>query len=221
MQDLLNSVDAEALSERQAAILRLISRGGSAEIARVLAALTLLTERVQQESEINRRSLEFINIPIAKSLLDSRTLSRSVRLNAELPYDRTAGLHGLEHTVEGLPFRWTGPTSQSCFEIQVDRTVKCKASFRLISAGHLTQSYLNSIQIYVDGQSRPKQSKIGEFVQLEFELPERTGNIAGTLIVLECPVWSPVDALGTATDTRRLGVQFFDLAVEALAQSGP
>lgn len=221
MQDLLNSIDAQELGERQAAILRLINRGGSQEIAKLLAALSLLTERLQQDSEVNRRSLEFVNIPIAKCLLEARPLASSVRLSAELPYDRSAGLHGLEHTAEGLPFRWTGPTSQSCFEIEIDRTVKCRASFRLVCAGHLTQSYLNSIQIYVDGQSRPKQCKADDFVQLEFELPERSGRIAGTSIMLECPVWSPTDASGNTTDTRRLGVQFFDLTVEAAPQSTP
>lgn len=212
MRNLYELVDAQALGERQDAILRLINRGGTKEVAKILALLSLLVEKSQQDCDINRRSLEFLNLPIARALVKEKPTVRALHITAEAPFDSTAGLHALEHDGSGTPFRWTGPTPQVKFEVGIDRTVPSRGTFRLLKSGHITRAYLKSVQIYLDGKSVPFEAEATETVSLKFEVPERSSNLAVTSIILECPVWSPSDT-GSA-DTRQLGVAFVDLLLE-------
>ena len=213
MRELYELVDAQVLGERQDAILRVINRGGTKEIAKLLALLSLLAERSQQDCDINRRSLEFLNVPIARALVKEKATVRTLHISAEAPFDSTAGLHNLEHDGSGTPFRWTGPTPQLKFEVEIDRSATCRGTFRLLKSGHITRAYLKAVQIYVDSKPVPFEAETADIVSLEFELPQRTGNLAVTSIILECPVWSPSDSGGSA-DTRRLGVPFVDLLLE-------
>lgn len=213
MEDLLKLIDPQALKERQETIARSISRGGSEEIARYFAALSLLAERVLYESDVNRRSLDLINIPIASGILDGHMVLQSVRITAESPFDSGAGFHNLEHDSAGLPFRWTGPAPQFRIELMVDRSSARRGVLRMLNSGHLTAAYLGVMRIYVDGKLCPARASLGQFAQLEFSLPKRESSIASTSIVAECAVWSPSETEGSA-DTRRLGVPFFDLLIE-------
>lgn len=216
MDHLLNLVDQQALKSRQDAIIRALKRDGSQEIGRQLALLSLLAERLLYENEVNRSSLELINVPIMRGLLNGKLVTSRLHVTAEAPFDAVSGFHALEHDLKGSPFRWTGPSSQFKFELMIDRTRVCNAVLRMLNSGHLTLQYLNSMRVYVDGKNVPATPKITELVELQFAIPPRASSVSQSSIIIECPMWSPASAQNSE-DTRMLGVPFFDLSIEPVS----
>lgn len=213
MEHLLNLVDQQALRSRQDAIVRALKRDGPQEIGRQLALLSLIAERLLYESEVNRSSLELINVPVMRGLLNGELVTSRLHVTADAPFDAASGFHALEHDLKGFPFRWTGPSSQFKFELMVDRTQRCNVVLRMLNSGHLTPQYLSSMRVYVDGKNVPTTQKVADLVELQFALPPRPAGVSQSSIIVECGMWSPASAQNS-DDARVLGVPFFDLSVE-------
>lgn len=213
MQELMRSIDPQALKERQEAIFRALMRGGTQEVARHLAVLSLISERLQYDCDVNRHSLELVKVPIASGIMNPDLLAKSVRISADLPFDQSAGLYGLEHNEQGLPFRWTGPGRSFKFETAIDRSGEGQAVLRMVKSGHIDRRYLESMRIFVDGNSVTGKAVLDELPQISFKLPKRDASPATTEIVVECATWSPAEK-GLGSDSRQLGVPFLDLSIE-------
>jgi len=50
------------------------------------------------------------------------SLPQSVTIEADHMLRPHDGFYGVEHTSDGTPFRWTGPSVQFCFTVYVDRS---------------------------------------------------------------------------------------------------
>lgn len=206
-------VDPASLRGRQEELLRRIKSGGADEIAKSLAILSLLAEKVLHECEVNRKSLEFVSIPVAKGIFQANSLPSKLRILAESPIGEGAGFHQLEHDPDGVPFRWTGPSSDFSFELGLDRSSNNRAVLRMLKAGKVNGAFLERIKVYVDGRPVGCSFSLGKMPFIEFQIPKRETTIAGTAIFVECDVWSPVQEEGSQ-DGRILGLPFVELAIE-------
>jgi len=208
-------IDPKKLKERQGEILRLIKNGGGDEISKLLAILSLVAEKTLYECEVNRKSIDFVGIPIAKEIFDGSALLSEVKLSADAPLPRDSGFHDLEHDPRGVPFRWTGPSKDFSFEFGMDRSDSRLALISMLKSGRINGSYLERIRVFVDGRPVPCSFSLGRMPSIEFEIPKRNSSMASTTISVECDVWSPSQEDGSE-DQRTLGIPFVELSIGPL-----
>jgi hypothetical protein len=122
------------------------------------------------------------------------------------------GFYGVEHTVDNIPFRWTGPSTRFSFNLFIDRTHG--ADLRLDALSCIDFGLQGKIRLVVDGESVPVTVNPREsgFIVLA-HLPERSGTSNTNLVFLLPAVLVPPKS----TDERQLGIAFGHLSVTACA----
>jgi len=123
------------------------------------------------------------------------------------PHD---GFYGIEHTSEGMPFRWTGPSVQFCFNVYVDRSNG--ADLRLFALTSIDFEVQKKIVLIVDGETLPVNVEPdgGGFAVTAF-LPVRADQSStGLVFVLPAVLTPPGGA-----DGRVLGLAFGRLSIVA------
>src|SRR6185312_9139904 len=123
------------------------------------------------------------------------------------PHD---GFYGVEHTSEGTPFRWTGPSVQFCFNVYVDRS--SGADLRLFALTSIDFEIQKKIVLIADGETLPVnvEPDSGGFAVTAF-LPARPDNGSTGLVFVLPAVLTPAGG----TEGRALGLAFGRLSIVA------
>lgn len=123
------------------------------------------------------------------------------------PHD---GFYGVEHTSDGTPFRWTGPSVQFCFNVYVDRSNG--ADLRLFALTSIDFEVQKKIVLIADGETLPVnvEPDSGGFAVTAF-LPARVDQGATGLVFVLPAVLTPL----SGTDGRALGLAFGRLSIIA------
>ncbi len=122
------------------------------------------------------------------------------------------GFYGVEHTANGTPFRWTGPSASFSFNLFIDRTHG--ADLALDALNCMDFGLQRKIRLVADGEPVPVSIDPQEpaFTVLA-RLPERAG-VSGTNLVFFLPATLVPPG---SSDSRELGIAFGRLSVTACA----
>jgi hypothetical protein len=113
------------------------------------------------------------------------------------------GFYPLEHTSDGVPFRWTGPEPQFSFDVFIDRTQGAEARLEVLNC--IDFEVQKAIALLADGESVPvtlEQTGTG-FVATAALPPRAVANATNLIYMLPATLMP----LGSK-DTRALGVAF-------------
>jgi len=138
------------------------------------------------------------------------SLPQSVTIEADHMLRPHDGFYGVEHTSDGTPFRWTGPSVQFCFTVYVDRSNG--ADLRLFALTSIDFEVQKNIVLIADGETLPVnvEPDSGGFKVTAF-LPARADQgVTGLVFVLPA-VLTPLDG----ADGRALGLAFGRLSIVA------
>ena len=120
-----------------------------------------------------------------------------------------SGFYALELDPSGRMYRWTGPTHEFVFDVELDRGRATLVSLHLLGGVHPSQC--ENLALLVD--DRPVNLQIrhdaGGYVA-RFTVPSRPGRDFATLMFIVPRVFRPAD-LGQGDDWRPLGVRFVKL----------
>ena len=135
-----------------------------------------------------------------------------IALNAGMALSRDMGLHKLDYTKSGMPYRWTGPETESRFVLYVDRSVERNLSVNVCS---FSLSDDISMRVGVDGTYMECESAILEEGITTFQcFMPKVGRPQPSLVTLETSrVWSPKEKNPNSKDERMLGVAFHSLLI--------
>ncbi|WP_294534116.1 hypothetical protein [uncultured Rhodoblastus sp.] len=126
------------------------------------------------------------------------------------------GFYELEHDMDGLPFRWSGPDRQFSFQLFVNRQEPCY--FDLTFGQFFAEAPIDRLQCRVDGENveLSLEGARGRY-QASGVLPPRKDR-GGTLLTFVCPEMASPESLGYA-DRRLLGLTFYRLTADKQAPS--
>jgi hypothetical protein len=113
------------------------------------------------------------------------------------------GFYPLEHTSDGIPFRWTGPEQHFSFDVFIDRTHGAEARLEILNC--IDFEVQKNIALLVDGENVPvtlEQVGMG-FIATSALLPRSVANATNLVYALPATLMP----LGSK-DTRALGVAF-------------
>ena len=138
------------------------------------------------------------------------SLPQKVTIEADQMLRPHDGFYGVEHTSDGTPFRWTGPSVQFCFNVYVDRSNG--ADLRLFALTSIDFEVQKKIVLIADGETLPVtiEPDSGGFAVTAF-LPARADQgITGLVFVLPAVLTPP-----GGEDGRALGLAFGRLSIVA------
>jgi len=144
---------------------------------------------------------------------DAPPLPKSVVIEADQHLDPRWGFYPLEHTDDGSPFCWTGPSRKFSFDIFIDRRAGARLSLYAMRLPDFDRQ--KNLTLFVDGESTQLVSSVdAQGYQFFAELPV-TERRTGTNLSFVLPeVFLPP----SSTDTPRfLGLAFKRLVVVAHA----
>ena len=125
----------------------------------------------------------------------------------------TSNLLALEHSADGVGFRWTGEDPRTTFEIPVSRATRRGLKINVVAV--VKPEYLQAIELRVDGQSVPVGvSYDGSEHCLSANLPER-GQRGITRLELRLPATHSPSEVSDSTDARKLGVAISSICIGA------
>ncbi|HEY4114609.1 MAG TPA: hypothetical protein VGM17_11180 [Rhizomicrobium sp.] len=128
---------------------------------------------------------------------------------AELLY-QSNGFYSLEHTREGIAFRWTGPSRSFSFDLFVDRMHGAELELRALSCVDFERQ--KNIVVMVDGERVSSNvERRRDSVLLTAELPTSADGTASHLEFVVPEVIPPPES----DDSRLLGISFTSLLVKA------
>lgn len=135
-------------------------------------------------------------------------MPRAVSIEADQNLRSQDGFYPLEHTSDGIPFRWTGPSPQFSFDLFVDRS--SFVELRLDALNCIDFEVQGNIALLVDGESVPTHVEREDLrIGVTAVLPPRSGNETTNLVfVLPAALVPP-----GPEDTRALGLAFSRLRV--------
>jgi len=121
------------------------------------------------------------------------------------------GFYALEHTADGTPFRWTGPSPQFSFDVFVDRRDPVQVKLDALTCIDFESQ--KNISLFADGQSVPVRVEPADY---GFEaiaiLPPRVGSeVTNLVFMLPASLVPP-----GSDDTRSLGLAFWRFSATAL-----
>lgn len=144
------------------------------------------------------------------TVMAAQSLPQRVTIEADQMLRPHDGFYGVEHTSDGTPFRWTGPSVQFCFNVYVDRSNG--ADLRLFALTSIDFEVQKNIVLIADGETLPVnvEPDNGGFAVTAF-LPARPDHGAtGLVFVLPAVLMPPGGA-----DGRPLGLAFGRLSIVA------
>jgi hypothetical protein len=178
----------------------------SREIAALRRELSALT--AYQASRDRWLAIETEQAKIAK-------LPRVVVIEPDQVLPFQDGFYPVEHTSDGTPFRWTGPSPHFSFDVFIDRSLEVEVRLDVLNC--IDFDVQKNLSLLADGESVPvtlKEAAPG-FTATAI-LPRREGK-EGTNLVFVLP--ATIAPPGTE-DTRSLGVAFAKFrAVAGVAES--
>jgi hypothetical protein len=120
------------------------------------------------------------------------------------------GFYPTEYTMEGTPFRWTGPTPQFSFDVFVERSQG--ADVKLQALNCIDYEVQSKVKLLVDGVDVPLEvTPEGSGFVAAGSLPRNgAGRSTNLLFVLPAVLLPP-----ESEDTRLLGIAFGKLVVAA------
>jgi len=177
------------------------------EIASLNRELVALKSEVAALSDFRSSRGLVLEPPTVKA---GPSLPRTVMIDANQMLRPHDGFYGVEHTSDGTPFRWTGPSVQFCFNVYVDRSNG--ADLRLFALTSIDFEIQKKIVLIADGETLPVNVEPdgGGFAVTAF-LPARADQGAtGLVFVLPAVLTPPGGA-----DGRALGLAFAHLSIAA------
>lgn len=140
------------------------------------------------------------------------TYQQKLTIMAEMALSEENGLHKLEYTKGGLPFRWTGPSRTTGLVCYVQRDVPKSVVVNICNFSLREDIEITAL---VDGQravwnSIEKQEGITAHT---VELPQRDKDLPTLIGVEVSRVWGPKDTNPDSKDERLLGVAFHSLLI--------
>jgi hypothetical protein len=142
-------------------------------------------------------------------------LPRVVSIEADQNLRFQDGFYALEHTSDGTPFRWTGPSPQFSFDVFVDRTNVVQLKLEALSC--IDFEIQKNISLLADGDSIPVTVERTEFgFEATATLPPRDGHDATGLVFLLPSALVPPGS----EDTRALGLAFRRFSAVAVGAGG-
>jgi hypothetical protein len=141
---------------------------------------------------------------------EARPLPRTVTIDADQMLRTHDGFYSVEHTSDGTPFRWTGPSVQFCFSVFVDRSAG--ADVQLLALSSIDFEIQKKVALVADGQTIPVVVATDPpgFAIKAF-LPPREDHGVTSLVFVLPAVLTPPDS----NETRALGIAFARLSVTA------
>ena len=177
------------------------------EIASLNRELVALKSEVAALSDFRSSRGLVLEPPTVKA---GPSLPRTVMIDANQMLRPHDGFYGVEHTSDGTPFRWTGPSVQFCFNVYVDRSNG--ADLRLFALTSIDFEIQKKIVLIADGETLPVnvEPDSGGFAVTAF-LPARADQgSTGLVFVLPAVLPPPGGA-----DGRVLGLAFGRLSIIA------
>ncbi len=177
------------------------------EIASLHRELAALKSEVAALADFRSSRGLVLEPPTAMAL---PSLPQRVTIEADHMLRPHDGFYGVEHTSDGTPFRWTGPSVQFCFNVYVDRSNG--ADLRLFALTSIDFEVQKKIVLIADGETLPVtvEPDGGGFAVTAF-LPARADQGAtGLVFVLPVVLTPPGGA-----DGRALGLAFGHLSIVA------
>jgi hypothetical protein len=144
------------------------------------------------------------------ALMPVPSLPQRVAIEADQMLRAHDGFYGIEHTSDGIPFRWTGPSVQFCFSVFVDRSNG--ADLRLSALSSIDFDLQKDVSLIVDGETVPVNVEADDtgFSIVAYLPPREDRGATGLVFVLPQVLTPPGGA-----DPRPLGIAFARLLVSA------
>lgn len=173
------------------------------EIANLNIRMELALRQIQALRSFESLKDHLITIDTTRTI-DPRPAT--LKLDASQLLSPSDGFYHLEYSVEGVPYRWTGPSREFSFNVFVSRTRPVDLALR---ATRLMDPKLQSAFILIaDGDPMNMEfAEEGEKWVARTVLPARTDLGATHLTVVLPSIGRPLDS----PDTRTLGIAFHDL----------
>jgi hypothetical protein len=185
-----------------------LAKGLTEEIEFLYRELALLRREVLALADYQSgRGLDLV-VPEAPTA----TLPDSVVVGAEQMLRLHDGFHPLEHSPDGIPFRWTGPSVQFSFSVFIDRNAATELRLQALSV--IDFELQKSLTLVVDGEIVPVEvMRQGGGLEIAAILPPRYRQGVTSLVFVLPAVLVPRGG----NDTRPLGIAFTRLSVTASA----
>jgi hypothetical protein len=176
-------------------------RGLHGEVAVLKNELSALSD--YQASRDRLLAIEQVSASIAR-------LPRSAAIEADQLLRTEDGFYPAEHTSNGTPFRWTGPSREFSFDLFIDRTYG--ATIRLTALNCMDFEIQKNVALLADGEpiSLTMVPEGTGFTLTAFLSPRR-GNQATDLVYVLPVVVVPM----ASEDKRPLGIAFARLTATA------
>lgn len=190
------------------------------KLIRALAEEFVRLHRAHTRLEARLATMETLSA-VADQLLDSANRSfdypKTVKIDAAASSIELVGVHQLEHTSDGMPFRWTGPERH--FSIQFFVSRRQPAIFNLRFGRFFADVPVEQLRAFVDGDEVPLSISGAEGgYEARGELPPRE-KLGGTVLTFVVPALAAPSAKGY-DDVRLLGLLFVELAVAVSPEIG-
>ncbi len=132
-----------------------------------------------------------------------RLLPKAVTIEADQALRFQDGFFPVEHTSDGTPFRWTGPSPQFSFDIFIDRSREVEVRLDVLNC--IDFDAQKNISLLVDGESTPVTINEAEpgFIATAILSPREGKDGTNLVFLLPTTIVPP----GTE-DKRALGVAF-------------
>jgi hypothetical protein len=175
------------------------------ELGRLHRELALLKQEVS--SLVNYETSRDLRL-VASGI--SRPLPRTVTIEADQMLPLHDGFYSVEHTSDGIPFRWTGPSVQFCFSVFIDRSAG--ADVHLLALSSIDFELQKKLTLVADGKTIPVDVAPDSrgFAITAFLPPREDHGVTSLVFVLPAVLTPP-----NSSETRALGIAFARLSVTA------
>lgn len=156
-------------------------------------------------------------VECAKNISSEATPTHSLKSTESICIDATQishneNVYNLQHTANGLPYRWTGPENTNVFEFPVGRSEAKTAKIKLVNV--IKKALLSEVEVQIDDQQVPHELVFEDGLNtIVFNLPKRKAKGHTKLAIKISNTYSPSD-LGTFDDSRKLGLAVNSIIVE-------
>lgn len=154
---------------------------------------------------------------VAKKIPSEVTPTHNLKSTDSVCIDATQIAHNenvynLQHTSNGLPYRWTGPEVTNVFRLPVSRSSGKTAKIKLVNV--IKKDVLNEIEVQVDSATVPHELVFEDGLNnIVVEIPIRDKKGETELALKIGATYSPSE-LGTFDDSRKLGLAVNSICIE-------
>ncbi len=180
------------------------------DILNILANLYVKFEEVERMIKLIKAQPMFRNILLPEAEKFNKGII-TITIDAGFPLFSINGFYRSEYDSKGKPFRWTGPTNEFKFEINLNRTAPLIFELELLPGGF---SKPDKIRCLVDDIEIPTVVERSDTSITHRGVIPETEEIGLTSIMFVCEeMYVPSEKDPNFSDTRRLGVVFRELRI--------